>query len=97
LVAYIRRELRQRLFDFLFQPNDTLTRQNVKAATDSFLGEILGRRGLFDFATEVSEQNNPPDVIDRSELVVDIAIKPTKAVEFILVDLRVVRTDAVIR
>lgn len=97
LTAFIRRELRRRLFDFLFEPNDTLTRQNVKAATDSFLGELVGRRGLFDFATRVDETNNTPAVVDRSELVVDIAIKPVRAVEFILVDLRLVRTDAVIR
>jgi len=97
LVAYIRRELRRRLFDFLFQPHDTLTWQNVKAATDSFLGELVGRRGLYDFATQVDENNNTPDRIDRSELWVDIAIKPTKAVEFIYVDLRIVRTGATIR
>ena len=97
LTAFIRRTLRRRLFDFLFEPNDTLTRQNVKASTDSFLGELVGRRGLFDFATIVDESNNTPDVVDRSELVVDVAIKPVKAVEFILVDLRLVRTDAVIR
>ena len=97
LTAYIRRTLRRRLFDFLFEPNDTLTRQNVKASVDSFLSSLVGRRGLFDFATQVDETNNTPDVVDRSELVVDIALKPTKAVEFILVDLRIVRTDAVIR
>ena len=97
LTAYIRRELRRQLFDFLFEPNDALTRQNVKAATDSFLGELVGRRALFDFATQVDEGNNTPAVVDRSELVVDIAIKPVKAVEFVLVDLRLVRTDAVIR
>jgi hypothetical protein len=97
LTAFIRRELRRRLFDFLFEPNDTLTRQNVKAATDSFLAELVSRRGLFDYATQVDDENNTPAVVDRSELVIDIAIKPVKAVEFILVDLRLVRTDAVIR
>lgn len=97
LTAYIRRTLRRRLFDFLFEPNDSITRQNVKAAVDSFLGELVGRRGLFDFATQVDEQNNTQAVAARSELIVDIAIKPVQAVEFILVDLRLVRTDAVIR
>jgi hypothetical protein len=96
LTAHIRRELRQSLFDFLFEPNDDLTRQNVKAATDSYLGSLLSRRALYDFATQVDDANNTPDVLDRSELVVDIAIKPVKAVEFILVDLRLVRTDAII-
>jgi len=97
LTAFIRRTLRRRLFDFLFEPNDTLTRQNVKASTDSFLSELVGRRGLFDFATQCDEGNNPPATVDASELHVDIALKPIKAVEFILVDLRLVRTDADIR
>jgi hypothetical protein len=96
LTAHIRRELRHSLFDFLFEPNDDLTRQNVKAATDSYLGSLLSRRALYDFATQVDDGNNTPDVLDRSELIVDIAIKPVKAVEFILVDLRLVRTDAII-
>jgi len=97
LTAYIRRTLRRRLFDFLYEPNDGLTRQNVKSAADSFLGELAGRRGLYDFATKVDEENNTPTVIDASELVVDIAIKPVKAVEFILIDLRLVNTAAIIR
>lgn len=96
LTAHIRRELRRSLFDFLFEPNDDLTRQNVKAATDSYLGSLVSRRALYDFATQVDDGNNTPDVIDRSELVVDIAIKPVKSVEFVLVDLRLVRTDAII-
>lgn len=97
LAAFIRRELRKSLFDFLFDPNDDLTRQNVKANVDSFLTTLVGRRGLFDFATVCDETNNTPATIDASELHVDIAIKPVKAAEFILVDLRIVRTDAVIR
>ena len=97
LAGYIRRQLRQNLFSFLFEPNDDLTRQNVKAAVDSFLTTLVGRRGLFDFATVCDETNNTPATIDASELHVDIAIKPVRAAEFILVDLRIVRTDAVIR
>lgn len=97
LTMFIKRTLRQRLFDFLFEPNDELTRQNVKASTDSFLSGLVGRRGLFDFATTVDDTNNTPDTIDRSELHIDIALKPVKAVEFILIDLRLVRTDAIIR
>lgn len=96
LTAFIRRELRRSLFDFLFEPNDDITRQNVKAVTDSFLGSLIGRRALFDFATLVDDALDVPDQVDRSELVVDIAIKPIKAVEFILIDLRLVRTDAII-
>ena len=33
-----------------------------------------------------NEQNNPPEVIDRNELKVQIGIKPVKTAEFILID-----------
>lgn len=90
LVVYLRRTLRHRLFDFLHEPNDDITSQNVKAAADSFLGELVGRRGLFDFATKV-------DATVPNTLAVDIAIKPVDAVEFILVDLRIVNRNTPIR
>ena len=94
LVKYIRRELRKSLFDFLFEPNDSQTRQSVKSVVDSFLGGLVGRRALNDFASQVDEENNPPDVVDQNELIVDIALKPTGAVEFLTVNLRLVRQDA---
>ena len=94
LVKFIKRELRKTLFQYLFEPNDRITRANVKATTDSFLVSLIDRRGLYDFATICDESNNTPDRIDRNELWIDIAIKPVKAVEFIYVPIRVVATGA---
>jgi phage tail sheath protein FI len=53
---------------------------------------LVIKRGLFDFATVVDESNNTPARIDANELWVDIAIKPVKAAEFIIVPIRVVAT-----
>lgn len=92
LVKFIKRELRKALFAFLMEPNDELTREDVKSTTDSFLSLLIDRRGLYDFATICDESNNTPDTIDRNELWVDVAIKPVKAVEFIYVPVRVVNT-----
>jgi len=94
LVKYIKRNLRKGLFPFLFEPNDKITRDNVKAACDGFLATLVDRRGLYDFATRCDSENNTPETIDRNELYVDIAIKPVKAVEYIYVRVRVVRTGA---
>lgn len=94
LVKFIKRELRKALFPFLFEPNDTITRENVKALTDSFLSDLIDRRALYDFATICDLSNNTPVRIDRNELWIDIAIKPVKAVEFIYVPIRVVTTGA---
>lgn len=94
LVAFIRRELRKGMFSFLFEPNDKITRDQVKAAAVGFLSSLLDRRGLYDFAVQVDETNNTPDRIDRNELWINIAIKPVRAIEFIYIPIRVVRTDA---
>lgn len=94
LVKYIKRQLRKSLFAFLFEPNDGITRRNVKAATDNFLSTLIDRRALYDFATICDDENNNPQTIDSNELHIDIAIKPVKAVEFIYARVRIVRTGA---
>ena len=94
MLCYIRRQIRRGTTPFLFEPNDQATRDNVKAAIDGFLGNILIKRGLIDFVTISDESNNGPSAVDRSELYVDVAIKPEKAVEFIYVPIRVLTSGA---
>ena len=94
LVAYLRRVLRKGAVPFVFEPNDQITRDNLKSAADSILSDVLTKRGLYDFATLCDPSNNTPDRIDRSELYLDIAIKPVKAAEFIYIPIRVVSTGA---
>lgn len=94
LVAYIRRQLRKNTLSFVFEPNDQLTRDNLKAVVDAFLSDIVVKRGLFDFATVSDETNNTPDRIDRNELYIDVAIKPIKAAEFVYIPIRIVATGA---
>ena len=94
LVMYIKRALRKASMPFLFEPNDEITRGNIKAAFDGFLSDILAKRGLYDFATLCDLTNNTYDRIDRNEMYVDIALKPTKAVEYIYVPMRILSTGA---
>lgn len=94
LIAYIKRQLRKNTMSYVFEPNDQLTRDNIKATVDSFLGDLIVKRGLYDFATVCDESNNTPDRIDRNELYVDIALKPVRAAEFIYIPIRVVATGA---
>jgi phage tail sheath protein FI len=61
---------------------------------DGFLGDIMVKRGLYDFVTLCDTSNNTPTRIDRNELHVDIALKPVKAVEFIYIPIRVLSTGA---
>lgn len=94
LVAEIKRQLRKNTLSFVFEPNDKLTRDSIKAVVDNYLGDLIVKRGLYDFATVCDESNNTPDRIDRNELYVDVAIKPVRAAEFIYIPIRVVATGA---
>lgn len=94
LVMYMKRGLRKGAFPFVFEPNDQITRDNLKAAADGFLNDILIKRGLYDFVTLCDESNNTPTRIDRNELWLDVAIKPVKAAEFIYIPIRVLNTGA---
>ncbi|MCK9369640.1 hypothetical protein M0R04_07010 [Candidatus Dojkabacteria bacterium] len=94
LLMYIKRSLRKNTMSFVFEPNDQLTRDNLKAVVDAFLGDILVKRGLYDFASVCDDSNNTPDRIDRNEMYCDIALKPVKAAEFIYIPIRVVNTGA---
>ncbi|WP_407308156.1 phage tail sheath C-terminal domain-containing protein [Acinetobacter sp.] len=94
LVMYLRRSLRKGSMPFVFEPNDRVTRDNLKAAADTILNDILVKRGISDYATYCNEGNNTGDRIDRNELWLDVAIKPMRAAEFIYIPIRVVATSA---
>jgi hypothetical protein len=94
LLMYIKRQLRKSAFPFVFEPNDQLTRDNLKAAADGFLNDILAKRGLYDFVTLCDLSNNTPDRLDRNEMYLDVALKPMKAAEFIYIPIRVLSTGA---
>lgn len=95
LVVYLRSQLNRLARPFIFEPNDKITRDEIKGAVESLLLELVGLRALFDFAVVCDESNNTPSRIDRNELYVDIAIEPVKAVEFIYIPLRVKNTGEI--
>ena len=95
LVAFVRLNLDKLARPFIFEPNDTLTRNEIKQSVESFLLELVSQRALFDFAVVCDETNNTPARIDRNELYVDVAIEPVKAVEFIFIPVRLKNTGEI--
>ena len=81
--GYLRRLMQTIATGFVFEPNDKLTRDEIKQQIEQTLNDLVAKRGVFDYLVVCDETNNTPDRIDRNELYVDIAIEPTKAVEFI--------------
>tara|TARA_B110000503_G_scaffold37177_1_gene60819 strand:- start:2914 stop:5298 length:2385 start_codon:yes stop_codon:yes gene_type:complete len=92
LVAYLRERFDEIARPFLFEQNDLQTRERAKSVFERFLADILSRRGVTDFAVVCDGSNNTPARIDRNELYIDIAIEPTKSVEFIYIPIRIVNT-----
>jgi hypothetical protein len=95
LVVYLRSQLNKLARPYIFEPNDKITRDEVKQAVESLLLELVGLRAIYDFAVVCDESNNTPSRVDRNELYVDIAIEPVKAVEFIYIPLRVKNTGEI--
>ena len=95
LVIYLRRQLSILAKPYIFEPNDKITRDEVKGAVESLLLELVGQRALYDYLVVCDESNNTPNRIDRNELWIDIAIEPVKAVEFIYIPLRLKNTGEI--
>lgn len=79
---------------FLFEPNDEITRAQLKSMIEPFLRDVKSRRGVYDFRVICDETNNTPERIDRNELWCTIFIKPTRAAEFIVLQFVALKTGA---
>jgi hypothetical protein len=92
LIVYLRERLGRAVSPFLFEPNDNLTRTQVRGICQTLLADIQSKRGIYDYLVVCDESNNTPARIDRNELWIDIAIEPVKAVEFIYIPIRILNT-----
>ena len=88
LVNYLRNVLRGVANQFLFEPNDKITRDQVKQAVESVFNDLVAKRGVYDYLVVCDTTNNTPDRIARNELYVDVAVEPMKDVEFIYIPIR---------
>lgn len=88
------------LRSFLFEPNNDLTRFVVKATLDEYF-DRLSSEGAFQteagdggYLVVCDTTNNTPAIIDANELHVDIFVKPSKAAEFIQLQMIVTKSGA---
>jgi hypothetical protein len=95
LVCFLRGRLEEIGKLYLFEPNDTITRNQITNTVNSLMIDLVAKRALYDYLVVCDLSNNTPARIDRSELWVDVAIEPVKAVEFIYIPLRIKNTGAI--
>jgi phage tail sheath protein FI len=92
LVAFLRKQFDDMAQPFLFEPNDSYTRDQVIEVFNGFMGDLITKRALYDFLVVCDDSNNTPTRIDRNELWIDVAIQPVKAIEFIYIPVRIKNT-----
>jgi Phage tail sheath C-terminal domain len=95
LIAFIRGRLDSIGKQFLFEPNDQITRNEITNVITSLMIDLVAKRGIYDYLVVCDLSNNTPARIDRNELYVDIAIEPVKAVEFIYIPVRIKNTGEI--
>ena len=75
----------------LFEQNDQIVRQQFLDTVNPILDGIRRDRGLQDFRVVVS---NAPEDLDRNTMNATIYLKPTKALEYILINFTITPTGA---
>lgn len=95
LVCYIRARLETIGKQYLFEPNDQITRTEITNTITGLLIDIVAKRGIYDYLVVCDDTNNTPTTIDQNQLWVDIAIEPVKAVEFVYIPLRIENTGMI--
>lgn len=78
---------------FVFEPNTVFTRSRLVNTITPVFELAKNTDGVYDYLIICDDRNNPADVIDRNELVVDIYIKPVRTAEFIQVNFYATRTN----
>jgi hypothetical protein len=95
LVNYIRTIFATVGNGFFFEPNDSITRNQLANMISSSLNDLVTKRGIYDYAVVCDASNNPPDIIAQNELYVDVAISPMRDVEFIYIPIRLMNPGTI--
>lgn len=78
---------------FVFEPHTDVMQQRFLSIANPYLESVQERSGLYGFNVDLS--GNTPDLIDRNIFTAKIALRPTKAVEFIVLDFNILPAGAV--
>jgi hypothetical protein len=83
LFIYLENTIANASKDVLFEFNDEITRTNFVNTIEPFLRDVQAKRGIQDYIVICDETNNTAAVIDNSEFIADIYIKPARSINFI--------------
>ena len=90
MVCWIKQRLREIANRYKYEPHTKTVRESFVKEVKNMLTEIQRTSGISDFRILCDETNNTIETIDRHELWCKIAIKPIKAIEYIIIDLDII-------
>lgn len=70
----------------LFEFNDEFTRLQLSSQVSTYLQSVKSRRGIEDYQVVCDLSNNPGGVRDNNQLVMDVYVKPTKSINWIILN-----------
>lgn len=80
------------LEDFLFDLNTDQVWSLAESAINDYMNTVKARRGVYDFYTQIDEDNNTQNDIDNHIMNVRLFIKPTISLEYIPFQVVITRT-----
>jgi len=91
LFLYIEESIDKATQWVVFEPNDPALWGSVKRNITAFLLRVWRDGALFGsvpeeaFFVKIDEENNPPEVRDVGQLIIDIGVAPVKPAEFVII------------
>lgn len=92
LIIEIQKYLNSMSSRYIFRGNDEEVRESFRREIERYLEDIKSRRGVYDYQIVCDESNNPPSNVEEGRLDGMVAIRPTKTVEWIVLDFSVIPT-----
>lgn len=91
LLTYIEKSVEGGTQWVVFEPNTPELWGNVKRNLTAFLNRVWRDGALFGttpdeaFFVKIDEENNPPDVRDLGQLIIEVGVAPVKPAEFVII------------
>jgi len=94
LVNYIKKFVSRASTRVIFEPNVESTWNSFKGVVEPFLASIKSNFGLDDAKVVLDSSTTTADLIDRNIMYCKIFLKPTRAIEYVAIDVAVTNSGA---
>jgi len=87
MIAYLRKQLENIAENFLFQVNNSNTRQEIISSMIPILEDVKGGNGISNYKVVCDETNNTTSTINNSQLIIDVFVDSVYVAETIQIQI----------